>query len=65
MPDFLLADHGSVLVLNANTEPAKEWVREHLPADAQRWGRGTVIEPRYWPPIEEGIAAEGLTLIVH
>ena len=46
--DFLLVNHGSIVVLNALTDAAKTWVEEHLPEDRLTSGpNGTVIEPRY------------------
>lgn len=67
MPDFTLFDHGSVLVLNAESDAAKEWADAHLSGpETQGWGpNGTVIEPRYYADIENGILADGLTVIVH
>ena len=32
-PDFSVADHGSIAILFALTEAAKEWVNDHLPED--------------------------------
>jgi hypothetical protein len=60
--DFLLANHGSVLILHPLTDDAREWVGENIPDDAMSWGRGVVIEPRYWEPIEHGILDAGLTI---
>lgn len=59
--DFIVIDHGSICILQALTEEVQAWVDQHLPADAQTWGpHGTVIEPRYLPPILDGIADDGL-----
>jgi len=61
--DFIVLDHGSICVLTALSDEAQAWVDEHLPEDAQIWGpNGTVIEPRYLPPILDGIEADGLTV---
>ena len=60
---FTLEQHGSICLLNAHTQEARDWVEAHLPADRQRWGeRGTVIEPRYVADIVNGIQADGLTV---
>jgi hypothetical protein len=60
-PDFLVANHGSILILHALTATAREWVDENLPSDAMTWGRnGIVVEPRYIGDIVEGIRADGL-----
>lgn len=59
-PDFRFACHGSVTILTPLTEPAREWVSEHIPADATLWGSGVVIEPRYAGPIIDAILGAGL-----
>lgn len=60
--DFLLVDHGSILILTALSDEAKEWIDDHLPDDRQTWGpNGTVVEPRYIGLILEGIESDGLT----
>lgn len=61
--DFLVQNHGSICILQALTEAAKDWVNEHLPEDAQTWGtNGTMVEPRYLQPILAGIEADGLSI---
>ena len=60
--DFVLTDHGSIAVLRPVTDEAREWVDENLPDDAQWFGRGVVIEPRYVGDIVEGILNDGLTV---
>ena len=61
MTDFTLTDHGSVVILTAVSKAARAWVAEHLPDDAQTWGRaGMVIEPRYAAGIVAGITQDGL-----
>lgn len=62
VPDFVVAHHGTVITLCPMTQAATDWVAENLPEDAQRLGRSVVIEPRYWPPIAEGIAEASLTV---
>lgn len=60
-PDFTVNNHGSVLILNALTDAAREWVEHYIAADALTWGRfGTVVEPRYIGDIVDGIRAAGL-----
>lgn len=60
--DFLFANHGTVTILTALSQFAKNWLAEHLPAHAMRWGGGVVIEPRYALPILNGILDAGLTV---
>lgn len=61
--DFTLANHGSILLLTPLNAQAKAWVADHLAhPETQTWAGGTVIEPRYWPDIEGGIADDGMTV---
>lgn len=60
--DFLFVDHGSVCILTPLSESAGEWVEAHIAADAQTFGPGVVIEPRYVDPILAGITDDGLTI---
>ena len=62
MTDFVLSDHGSIVILTPQTPEARGWVNEHLPDDAQCFGRGVVIERRYFEDIYDGITADGLTI---
>lgn len=65
MSDFDFADHGSICLLTPRTPSAFDWVDEHLPDDAMRWGpESIVVEPRYAAPILEGIEDEGLTVAI-
>ena len=61
-PDFSFANHGSICIFTPLTPAAKTWVADHIPEDAQRWGRGIVIEPRYAGDILAGIMGDGLTV---
>jgi hypothetical protein len=60
--DFLLFDHGSVLILRPDSDAARDWVDDNLPDDALWFGGGVAIEPRYIGPIVDGIADAGLSL---
>ena len=64
MTDILVANHGSIFVLTALTQPARDWVEEHIfrgNAEVQRWGNsGFVVEPRYVEAIIDGATSEGL-----
>lgn len=61
IPDFTVSNEGSIFILYAQTDAARAWVNEHLPADRQTWGgNGTVIEHRYICDIIDGIRADGL-----
>lgn len=60
--DFRIADHGSIVILRAISDPAKDWVEAYLPKDAQHGFGGTVIERRYFADIYDGITTDGLTI---
>lgn len=63
--DFHVTNHGSICVLTALTDGARDWVNEHLPEDRQTWGTdGTVVEPRYLPAILDGLGEHGFVLEV-
>jgi hypothetical protein len=65
VPDFELANHGSLYLLHPLNSMAKEWMNEHLPMDSEEtqfWGDAIVIEHRYVSAIVDGIIADGLVL---
>ncbi len=61
-PDFTLVNHGSISTLEPRTDAARHWVDEHIPADAQWWGNGVVIEWRFVDDIVAGIEADELSI---
>lgn len=60
--DFTVTDHGSIIILEAQTTAGKEWADAHFPDDALNWANGTVIERRYFGDIYDGIVEDGLTI---
>jgi hypothetical protein len=62
MTDFTIANHGSIFILTPLTDDGDEWVSQHIPEDAARWGGGIVVEARYIDDIVEGIRDDGLIL---
>ncbi len=63
MCDFSIQHHGSIVILTPTSKAGKAWVAEHIPEDAQTWGKcSIVVEPRYIDPIIDGICADGLSL---
>lgn len=63
MDDFLINDHGSIVILVPQTDAAKAWVTEHITdPETQHFGGGVVIEPRYLSAIVEGAIEDGLTV---
>lgn len=59
-PDFLIADHESIFLLQAITDRALAGVREHLPPDSPRFASSVVIEHRFVADIVAGIRDDGL-----
>jgi hypothetical protein len=59
-PDLTVSNHGSIMILRSATQAGRDWICEHIPADAHGWGGGIVVEPRYIDAIVEGAIADGL-----
>lgn len=63
MSDFLMMNHGSIVILEPKTDAAEDWMLANLPEDAPAWGRkGVAIEARYVGDILAGLFADGYTL---
>lgn len=61
--DFRVQNEGTIFILYADTDAAKQWVADHIPEDAQTWGRnGIVVEHRYIGDIVAGIEGDGLSV---
>jgi hypothetical protein len=62
--DFTIRDEGSLVLLSPCTEPARNWIADHIGPDNgyQPYYPTIVVEPRYLAPILEGIRESGLTL---
>jgi hypothetical protein len=60
--DVEITDHGSICVVTGKTGIAKEHLDEHMPDDAQMWGGGYVVEPRFLDFIVQDLIAEGFTI---
>lgn len=61
--DFTYSNHGSIILLTPLSEAATGWVEDHIPDDAQMWGRNSVVvEWRYFDAIANGIVNDGLTI---
>ena len=56
--DFAFSDHGSICILTALSPEGSQWVREYIPADAQRWAGGVVISPHFVCDVLDAIAAD-------
>lgn len=60
--DFHLTNHLSFYTLLPLSEPAKDWVNEHLPEDRQTLGNQIFIEAQYVGDVVHGINEAGLSL---
>lgn len=60
--DFAVENHFSIFLLRPLSDAAREWIAEHIPADAQFWGSAVVVEPRCIGDIVRGARADGLVL---
>ena len=58
--DVLVRNEGSIFMVNPMTPAAKEWISEHIPDDAQYFGRALIVEHRYIDDIIEGMRGDGL-----
>ena len=63
-PDFTIRDEGSILLLTPHTEPARNWIDEHIARDNgyQPWFPTIVIERRYVEAILVGIREAGFEI---
>lgn len=64
MADIRIQDHGSVLLLLADTDEGEQWLEKNIETGAMRWGKGIVAEPRFVGPIIDGAKGCGLTVTV-
>jgi hypothetical protein len=59
--DYIVEDHGSIVVLDPTSRAALQWFYKHLPADCPRWGKlGYCVERNYVSDILEGLKRDGL-----
>lgn len=63
MSDFIISDHGSIMLLYPYSEAAQDWLDENIGDEAQYHGKSLAIEPRYAGEIARGIANDGLGII--
>lgn len=64
-PDVAVANHGSVCMISALTDAAKEWVNENVHLeDWQMFGAGVTFacEPRYVDNLIDGMQGAGLVV---
>jgi len=60
--DFKISGGGTIYLLHPLTRAARDWVDEHLPADAMWFGNAVAVEHRYIGDIVEGAIGDGLVV---
>lgn len=61
-PDVFVRNEGSIFLVTPISEAAREWMKEHIPDDAQYMGRSLVVEHRYVEDIINGMKGDGLRI---
>lgn len=64
MTDLTFTDHGSIVLLRADTDAGRDWIAEHINAQALTWAGQIVVEPRYVHSICIGAVEAGLDVDV-
>jgi hypothetical protein len=60
--DVMVSGGGTVFLITPQTDVAKTWFEEHLPADVQMLGAGVAVEHRYIGDVVEGMIEAGLVV---
>jgi hypothetical protein len=61
MADLSIQNEGNIYILRALTDAGKQWVAEHIPADAMTWSiDGVVVEHRSIGGIAQRAVNDGL-----
>lgn len=60
--DFLIANHGTIILVTPVTLDATKWVNKHLAEDRLMYGAAIVVEPRYISNLVKGIQKSSLSV---
>jgi hypothetical protein len=60
MSDIRFENHGSIALLIPLSVAGQEWLDENVDPDAQTWGGGIAVEPRYVDDILLGVLTADL-----
>lgn len=60
--DVRIDREGSIFLFTPLTDAAREFIKEHVQADAQWWAGSLVVEHRYARDLARGMANDGLRL---
>lgn len=61
--DFAVDGGGTIYTLTPLSDAANEWIKNHIPEDAQRLGNSIAVEHRYIADIVQGAQDDGLAVI--
>ena len=65
MTDFIVEDHGSIVLLTTVTDEASEWADNKLShAGRSEWCGAIVIGHQYIGPILDGVKEDGLSFTI-
>lgn len=59
MPEFTIADHGSIVLVTPITDECRIFLEDHTGEEAQWFGPALAVEPRYVGPLVEGLIEWG------
>lgn len=59
-PDVRVDNQGSVFLVHADSETARQWCDENLPDDTMRFGAAYVVEHRFIRDVVHGMQTDGL-----
>lgn len=60
--DIVVADHGSVMLIQPTNALAQRWLSDHVAEEAMWWGDALVAEGRYVEPLLCGAIEDGFTV---
>ena len=60
-PDFEFNNHGSIWVCTPMTGEAKWHLNIYVQSNAQTWGKGVVVEPRYVEQLAQTLNGNGFS----
>jgi hypothetical protein len=63
MPDFLIADHGSIITIAPVSEAARQWLDENVASEPWQWLGGALsVEHRCASDLMDAIEAAGFDI---
>lgn len=62
MADVRVEPHGSIVLFQPLSEPAREWIGEHVSKDAMWFSGALVVEHHYASDLAQGMVDDGLVV---